>query len=111
MSKNLSKLSDARLHAVSSRNMYSLHGFDALIRPDAGHVCHSLIVVSNCTPGSAHRQAAKPIRSHRSLARSFLATFPVVRFVSSHSPSSSSAWKNPLGTRTEVLEFCPLTVV
>jgi len=26
------KFKDARLHAVSSRNMYSLHGFDALIR-------------------------------------------------------------------------------
>jgi hypothetical protein len=38
--------------------MYSEQGFDALIRPDRGQVCHSLIVVSYCTPGSAQAQAA-----------------------------------------------------
>jgi hypothetical protein len=48
----------ARLQAVSSRNMYSEHGLLALIRPPAGQVCHSLIVVSNCTPGSAQAHAA-----------------------------------------------------
>ncbi len=52
------RFSEARLHALLSRCMYSLHGFDALIRPEAGHVCHSLIVVSYCMPGSAHSQAA-----------------------------------------------------
>ena len=30
-----------------------VQGFDALMRPSAGQVCHSLIVVSYCTPGSA----------------------------------------------------------
>ena len=35
--------------------MYSLHGFDALMRPQLGHVCQRLIVVSYCTPGSAQR--------------------------------------------------------
>ena len=44
------------------------HGLLALIRPSAGQVCHSLMVVSNCTPGSAHDQAAKAIWSHRSRA-------------------------------------------
>jgi hypothetical protein len=53
-----SRLTEARLHAVSSRNMYSEHGLDALIRPDPGQVCHSLIVVSYWTPGSAEAQAA-----------------------------------------------------
>jgi hypothetical protein len=38
--------------------MYSEHGLDALIRPEPGQVCHSLIVVSYCTPGSALAQAA-----------------------------------------------------
>ena len=37
----------ARLQAVSSRNMYSEHGFEPLIRPPSGQVCHSLMVVSN----------------------------------------------------------------
>ena len=47
----------ARLHAELSRCMYSLHGFDALIRPVFDAVCHLLIVVSNCMPGSAHSHA------------------------------------------------------
>ena len=48
----------ARLQAVLSKNMYSLHGLDALIGPPSGQVCHSLIVVSYCVPGSAQRHAA-----------------------------------------------------
>ena len=52
------RLIDARLQAVSSRNMYSEQGFEASIRPSAGQVCQSLIVVSNCTPGSAEAHAA-----------------------------------------------------
>ena len=55
---NRSRFSDARLQAVSSRNMYSEHGFEALISPSAGQVCHSLVVSWNCTPGSAQVQAA-----------------------------------------------------
>src|SRR5260370_14483788 len=31
--RKLTRLKDARLQAVSSRNMYSEHGFEALIRP------------------------------------------------------------------------------
>ena len=45
-----------RLQAVSSRNMYSEHGFDALIGPVFGHVCQRLIVVSYCRPGSPQYQ-------------------------------------------------------
>ena len=41
--------------------MYSEHGFDALMRPVFGSVCHALIVVSYCTPGSAHSHAAAAI--------------------------------------------------
>src|SRR5881398_3644345 len=69
------RFSDARLHAVSSRNMYSLHGLLPLIRPSAGHVFHSLTVVSNCTPGSAHDHAAYAIWSHISRAGSVLHAF------------------------------------
>ena len=49
---------EAKLQAVSSRNIYSEQGLDARIRPDSGHVCHSLIVLSYCNPGSAQAQAA-----------------------------------------------------
>ena len=38
--------------------MYSLHGLDALIRPDSGQVCQSLMVSSYWMPGSAQSQAA-----------------------------------------------------
>ena len=54
----------ARLHAVSSRNMYSLHGLDPLIRPPSGQVCHSLMVVSNWIPGSAQAQAVYAMSFH-----------------------------------------------
>src|SRR6266851_2985131 len=53
-----SRFSEARLQAVSSRNMYSEHGLEARIGPDAGQVCQSLTVVWYCKPGSAEAQAA-----------------------------------------------------
>src|SRR4029077_8913757 len=58
---NANRLSEARLHAVSSRNMYSEHGLDARIGPDAGQVCQSFTVVWNCRPGSALAHAAVAI--------------------------------------------------
>src|SRR5947207_2200288 len=42
--RNFSRLRLARLQALLSRCMYSLHGLEALMRPLAGLVCHSLIV-------------------------------------------------------------------
>ena len=57
-SLNCSRLSEARLQAVSSRNMYSEHGLEARIGPSAGQVCQSFIVVLKCRPGSAEAQAA-----------------------------------------------------
>jgi hypothetical protein len=53
-STNFIRFRLARLQALSSRCMYSEHGFEALIRPELGQVCQSLIVVSNCIPGSPH---------------------------------------------------------
>jgi hypothetical protein len=46
------KFSEARLQAVSSRNMYSEHGLLALIRAVFLQVCHRFTVVSYCMPGS-----------------------------------------------------------
>ncbi|MNL75409.1 hypothetical protein D3C87_2012100 [compost metagenome] len=57
-SLNCSRFNEARLQAVSSRNMYSEHGLDARIGPAAGQVCQSFIVVLKCRPGSADAQAA-----------------------------------------------------
>src|SRR5579859_7542212 len=104
------RFSEARLQAVSSRNMYSEQGFEALIRPLAGQVCHSLIVLSNWTPGSAQDQAASPIFSHRSAALIVLATLPSVRRKSFHSPPARTVSMKLLGIRTELFEFWPETV-
>src|SRR5215469_12328244 len=101
---------DARLQAVSSRNMYSEQGLEALIRPLAGQVCHSLMVVSYCTPGSAQAQAAALIFSQSSRAGRVLATLPSVRLKSFHSPSVFTWRMKSLEMRTELLEFWPETV-
>src|SRR5215213_6808482 len=61
--RNFMRLIEARLQAESSTCMYSEHGFEALIRPELGHVCHSLIVESYWTPGSEERRVGKECRS------------------------------------------------
>ena len=48
--------------------MYSEQGLLPLIGPSGEQVCHSLIVVSYCNPGSAQDHAALAIVSQRSLA-------------------------------------------
>ena len=90
--------------------MYSLHGFDALIRPEAGQVCHSLMVVSYWMPGSALPQAAHAIWSQSSRAGRVCAILAVVRRTSCHSRSSSTRSRNSPVTRTELFEFWPETV-
>src|SRR5271154_7070800 len=108
---NDKRFSDARLHAVSSRNMYSEHGLEARIGPDAAQVCQSLIVVWNCRPGSALAQAAWPIFSHKSRAFTVLAIFPgLVRQNRSQLRSASTALRKSSVTRTVLLEFWPETV-
>src|SRR3954447_17547946 len=56
--QNVNRFKDARLHAVSSKNMYSEHGLEARMAPPFGQVCQSFIVVWNWMPGSAEAQAA-----------------------------------------------------
>src|SRR6201990_2430056 len=108
--RNVSKFNDARLHAVSSRNMYSEHGLEARIGPEAGQVCQSLIVVWNCRPGSADGHVALGILSQRSRAGIVFATLPVVRQVRSQPPFASTDLRNSSVTRTVLLEFWPDTV-
>src|SRR5919202_309900 len=103
--RNFIRLSEARLQAESSIDMYSEHGFDALIRPVFGSVCHELIVVSYWTPGSADCQAACAI-SRRSLRASTVSiTVPSVRATRFHSLPSTAASMNASVTRTELFAF------
>src|SRR3954449_6802261 len=77
--RNLSRLSDARLHEELSSDMYSEHGLDAVIRPVSGLVCQSLIVSSYCSPGSAHCHAASAILWNSARASTVSITSPVLR--------------------------------
>src|SRR5882757_1130352 len=99
------RLSEARLHAESSIDMYSEHGFDALMRPVFGSVCHELIVVSYCTPGSAQRHAASEISCSSLRALIVSTTVPSLRAVRFQSASASTASMNASETRTELLAF------
>src|SRR3954467_12387369 len=104
--RNFMRFSDARLHAESSTCMYSEHGFDALMRPEFGDVCHWLIVVSYWTPGSAQRHAASAISRMSSRAGIGSPTgSPVARAIVRHSSSFSTACMNLSFTRTELLAF------
>src|SRR3954453_19088121 len=104
--RNFMRFSDARLQAESSTCMYSEHGFDALMRPELGDVCHWLIVVSYCTPGSAQRHAASAISrmSSRACIGSPIGS-PVARGGVRHSSSFSTACMNWAVTRTELFAF------
>src|SRR5215470_13462853 len=84
---NLRRFSDARLHALSSRNMYSEHGFDALMRDVLMHGCQSLIVVSYCMPGSPQTHAASAILRINWRARWVSTVLPLVTDLVAHSPS------------------------
>src|SRR5215204_7045454 len=101
----LSRLIDARLQAESSIDMYSEHGFDALMRPVFGSVCHWLTVVSYWTPGSAHFQAASAMSRRSFFAGTVSTTAPSVRAVRFQSAPASDASMNASVTRTELFAF------
>src|SRR6201990_2469291 len=103
--RNLSRLSEARLHEELSSDMYSEHGLDAVIRPVSGLVCQSLIVSSYWSPGSAHSHAAWLILRNRSRASTVSMTSPVLRPRRPNSVPSSTARMNSSVTRTELLAF------
>src|SRR6202012_1378603 len=103
--RNFIRFSEARLQAELSTCMYSLHGFEALIRPDSGLVCQRLIVVSYWMPGSAQRQAASEIWFIRSRAGRVLVIEPSLRAVRFQSSPAATASMNSSVTRTELLAF------
>src|SRR5712672_736220 len=103
--RNFIRLSDDRLQAESSRNMYSLHGLLALMRSVFFDVCHLLIVVSYCMPGSPHHQVASAILFIRSRALTVFITCPPLTARVEKLSSRSTACMNSSVTRTELLAF------
>src|ERR1700678_135454 len=102
---NLSRLKLARLQAESSRNMYSEQGLEALMRPEFFDVCHLLIVVSYCIPGSPHCQVACAILLMIWRALMVLTGSPVFTVRVVNSRSLSTARMKSSVTRTELLAF------
>src|SRR3954468_6842708 len=103
--RNFMRFSEARLQDVLSRCMYSLHGFEPLIRPDSGHVCQWLMVSSYWMPGSAQAHAASAILRKSDLASTSSMTSPVMREVRPNFAPVSTAFMNVSFTRTELLAF------
>src|ERR1700687_4502788 len=104
--RNFIRLMLDRLQAVSSRNMYSEQGFEALIRPEFGQVCQRLIVVSYCTPGSPQPQAHSDMRASTSRAGQLgPARFASVTQCVVHGLSSTTACMNSSVTRTDRFAF------
>src|SRR5277367_4640320 len=99
------RFSDARLHAVSSRNIYSEQGFEALMRAVVLHVCQRFTVVSYCMPGSPQCHAESAMLCSSSRARNFSQGFPSLTLRVHQSRSSSTACMNSSVTRTEWLAF------
>src|SRR6266704_2564895 len=103
--RNFSRLMLARLHEELSRWTYSEHGLLAVMRPDSGQVCQSLMVSSYWMPGSAQSQAACAIMRSSLRASTRSTTSPVRRASRSNSLPSSTARMNSSETRTELLAF------
>jgi hypothetical protein len=90
--------------------MYSLHGLLALIRPRrAGVPRVDRRVVLHARVGAPPRGVRDVVPQLLRVER--LRDLAVVRNVVVQVSPSSSASKNASGIRTELLEFCPLTVV
>src|SRR5689334_9895743 len=109
--RNFMRFSDARLHELLSRLMYSEHGLDALMRPVSGLVCQSLIVSSYWMPGSAHSHAAWVTLRNSVLASTVSRTEPSMRARRPNPSPSSTARMNSSETRTELLAFWYWTLV
>src|SRR5271154_5560784 len=103
--RNFIRFNEARLQAVSSRNMYSLQGLLALMRAVFLQVCQRFTVVSYCMPGSPQWYVESAIFSSNSRALSFSLGWPSITFLVHQSRFSAAARMNSSVTRTEWLAF------
>src|SRR5262249_29542591 len=99
------RFSDDRLHAESSRNMYSEQGFDALIRAVFLQGSQLVTVLSHCIRASLHWCVASA--SCRMISRALyrLAGCPVPTDFVHQSPSRPTASMKSSVARTELLAF------
>src|SRR6516162_11947544 len=88
------RFNEARLHAVSSRNIYSLQGLLALILAVFLQVCQRFTVESYCIPGSPQCHVESAILYSKSVALSFSLGCPSVTFFVHQSFFSSTARMN-----------------
>ena len=86
-------------------NMYSEHGFDALMRCVALHGFHALMSVSYCIPGSPQTQADSAIFMRSDFASNVPIGSPVVTAFVVCDPPDSTAFMNASVTRTEWFAF------
>ena len=105
LAKKVRRLRLARLHAELSMCMYSLQGLLALMRPVFGAVCHRLMVVSNCMPGSAHSHDALCDLAEEVPRRQGLYHLSGGDRPQRPVRSSKTACMNSSVTRTELLAF------
>src|SRR6202000_2788083 len=90
--------------------MYSEHGLDARMSPDALQVCQSFIVVLKCRPGSADAHGGETVFFTEHGARRVFVTVLLVRPIRFQLPSVSTARRKSSFSETELLEFWPETV-
>src|ERR1035438_8254684 len=102
---NFIRFSEERLHAESSRNMYSEQGFEALIRAEFLQGFQRFTVVSNCMPGSPHWWVASAIWRTMSRALQRFTGWPVETERVHQSPSVMAASMKSSVARTELLAF------
>src|SRR4051794_4357240 len=107
--RNFIRLIDARLHALSSMNMYSEHGLLLLIGAVFGQVCQRWIVSSYCMPGSPQSHVPSAILSIRSRAGYDSMGRPVVTARVVHCSPPSTARRKASVARIERLAFWNIT--
>src|SRR5262245_51338773 len=107
--RNFIRLMDAKLHAESSMNMYSLEGLLLLIGAVVGVVCRGWIVSSYCMPGSPQTHVPSAILSMRSRAGYDCIGRPVVTARVVHSSPFSAARRNASVARMDRFEFWNIT--
>src|SRR5690242_17678340 len=103
--RNFIRFREARLQAESSRYIYSEQGLDELMRAVLALVCHLLMMVSNCIPGSPQIQVDSAAMRSMSLALKVSTGLPSRRALVVQVPSFSAAVMNSSDTRIEWLAF------